>query len=111
MTKFHSGNHALDSLRDECMFVQNKEQQKLVHLQGAEVEIPVNSEQKLNKAEYSSVNGDFSKIPELVFKPILSPQDIVTGHSQIAAAGGYFIFDEILFIGGQEQRVLGYGII
>lgn len=113
MSKFHSANLTLSVLRDECTIIQEHEpgQAKLVHLRGVEVELPVNNQNKFNKAEYDGLNGDFSKMPELVFKKINQPGDVITAHSNMAADNGYFIFDEILYIQGNEQRVFGYGIV
>lgn len=111
MTKYHSAKLTLDALKGECEYIQNKEEAKLVHLQAVEVEIPVNNQKQYNKADYADVGGDLTKIPRLVFTAVNSSEDSITAHSDMVADNGYFIFDEILYIEGEEQRVFGYGVL
>ena len=111
MSKFHSAELSLEALRVECTVLQNHDETKLVHLQGVEVELPVNTQNHFNKAEYTSVNGDFSGIPELVFTAVNNSAEAIIAHSDMVANKGYFIFDEILYIEGEEQRVFGYGVL
>lgn len=111
MHKLHLGTLSLGTLLNECLTLQEHNDSKLVHLQGAVVEVVVNNEDKFNRADYASVDGDFSKIPDLRFNEINGPGDIVIAEAQMKADGGYFIFDEILFVSGNEQRVFGYGVL
>ena len=110
MEKLHRASLTIKQLRDECQFIQGLEH-KLVHLQGANVEMPVNDQNHFNKGDYTSVDGDFSKVPELVFKAIDGPGDIVIAQGERQAKGGYFIFHEKLYIEDVEQEVYGYGIV
>lgn len=111
MEKLHKPTLSLDGLRDECQFIQNKFEHKLVHLQGVEYEIPVNEQNHFNKADYADLGGDLTKIPKLVFKEINGPGDVVIAENEMKQAKGKFIFDEILFIEGDEQRVIGFGVV
>lgn len=111
MEKLHKPSLSLDELKAECEFIQNKFEHKLVHLQGAELQIPVNEQNHFNKADYADLGGDLTKIPRLIFKPITGPGDLVIVENEMKQAKGKFIFDEILFIKGSEQRVFGYGVL
>ncbi len=110
MEKLHRPNLTVTQLQAECQFIQGLEH-KLVHLQGAEYEIPVNDQNHFNKGDYTSVDGDFSKVPELVFKAINGPGDLVIAQADRTARGGYFIFHEKLYIQGGEKEVYGFGIV
>ena len=108
--KFHSANLTLDGLRDECQSLQDHDTTKLVHLQGATVQNPVNDQTKFNQAQYVGVSH-FSKVPELKFVQVEDPNDIPTMISDAMQEGGQLIFDEIVFVENQEQRVLGFGVL
>jgi hypothetical protein len=101
----------MEALKAECHFIQNKFEHKLVHLQGVEFEIPVHEQNHFNKADYADLGGDLTKIPRLVFKEIDGPGDIVIAENEMKQSKGYFIFDEIVYVEGTEQRVFGYGIL
>lgn len=107
--KFHSGNLTLDELRDECQSLQDHDVTKLVHLQGAKVQDPVDDQTKFNQAQYVGA-GHFSQVPELTFVKVDNPSQIPSMISDALAEGKLLIFDEILFVEGQEQRVLGFGL-
>ncbi len=111
MTKYHSGGLTVEGLRKECSALQNHDEVKLTHLQGANVELVINNEHHVNQADYADIGGDLTKIPELVFVPINGPGDLVIANSEMTERNGYFIFDEILYIGNNEQEVFGYGIL
>ncbi|HJR09282.1 MAG TPA: hypothetical protein VJ842_18630 [Pyrinomonadaceae bacterium] len=106
--KFHSGQLSLSDLRDECQALQEHDKTKLVHLQGAQVENAVNNQTKFNQAQYAGV-AQFSLIPELTFIKVDDPGKIPSIVASQLAAGGMLIFDEILFVQGNEQRALGFG--
>jgi len=106
--KFHSGQFTLSDLRDECQALQEHDKTKLVHLQGAKVENPVKNQTKFNQAQYSAV-AKISLIPELTFIKVDDPGKIPSIIADQLAVGGMLIFDEILFIQGNEQRVVGFG--
>lgn len=108
MPKYHSANLSLEALRNECTAIQNHDEAKLVHLQGADVEIVVNDQNHFNEARYAPVDDIFS-IPELVFIAVNSSAEAITAHSDMVADNGTFIFDEMLYIKGAKQRVFGYG--
>ncbi len=107
--KFHSADLTLDELRDQCQALQEHDITKLVHLQGAKVQNPVNNETIFNQAQYVSV-GNFSNIPELKFVKVDDPSKIPSIISDSLVEGAQLIFDEILFVKKLEQRVLGFGI-
>jgi hypothetical protein len=106
--KFHSANLTLDELRDQCQALQEHDMAKIVHLQGAKVENPVDSETNFNQAQYVGV-ADILNIPELKFVAVNNPSEIPSIIADILAEGGQLIFDEVLFVKRQEQRVLGFG--
>jgi hypothetical protein len=108
--KFHSANLTLDELRDQCQALQEHDVTKLVHLQGATVETSVNDQTIFNQAQYVVVSH-FSAIPELQFVKVDDPDDIPSMITDALAKGGKLIFDEIVFVNKQEQRVLGFGIV
>jgi hypothetical protein len=110
MPKYHSANLSLEGLKNECTVIQNHDEVKLVHLQGVEVEVVVNDQNHFNEARYAPVSDIFS-IPELVFIAVNSSEEAITAHSDMTADQGIFIFDEILYINGEEQRVFGYGVL
>lgn len=105
--KFHSGQLSLSDLRDDCQTLQEHDKTKLVHLQGAKVENAVNNQTTFNQAQYASVKP--SLIPELTFIKVDDPGKIPSIIAEQLAVGGMLIFDEILFVQGKEQRVVGFG--
>lgn len=111
MPKYHSADLTLDGLKKECTVLQNHDEVKLVHLQGADVAVVINDKNHFNEAKYADVGGDLTKIPKLVFIPVKSSEEVITAHSDMVGDRGYFIFDEILYIQGKKQRVFGYGIL
>lgn len=111
MHKLHLGSMSLNSLLNECLTLQEHNDWKLVHLQGARVEVVVNNEDIFNRADYASVNNDISQIPDLRFLEINGPGDLVIAEAAMKEDRGYFIFDEMLFVENAEQRVYGYGIL
>ena len=106
--KFHSGQHTLSDLRDECQALQEHDKTKLVHLQGAKVQNAVNNQTKFNQAQYAGVS-QFSLIPELTFIKVDDVSKIPSIIAEQLAAGRLLIFDEILFVQDKEQRVVGFG--
>jgi hypothetical protein len=108
MPKYHSADLTLEQLKTECVTIQNHDVAKLVHLQGVDVAVVVNNQNHFNEARYADV-GDIFKIPKLVFIAVNSSAEAITAHSNMVAAKGTFIFDEILYISGKQQRVFGYG--
>ena len=107
--KFHSGQFTLDKLRDECQAIQEHDVSRLVHLQGAKIREPGNGQTIFNQAQYVGLDDDFTKIPVLTFVAVTDPSKIATITSAQLQQGRQGIFDEILFVNGKEQRVLGFG--
>lgn len=108
ITKFHRANLSLAKLQEECEGVQGGIPGKLVHLQGAEVEIPVNNQNKFNRAQYVEI-GNLDPTPTLKFEKVEKPADIPSMIAKALADKFLLIFDEILFVEDKEQRVLGFG--
>ncbi|HEX8748866.1 MAG TPA: hypothetical protein VF717_16955 [Pyrinomonadaceae bacterium] len=106
--KFHPGNLSLAQLRDQCQAFQNLTPAKLVHLQGASIENPVSGQTKFNQGVYVKI-GDLDKVQELKFVQVTDPTKIPTMIGDQLQDKFLFIFDEILFVSNQEQRVLGFG--
>lgn len=111
--KFFSGQLKLDALRDVCQSLQghgNPGFMKLVHLQGAKVQEPLNNQTQFNQAQFVSVDH-FKDIPQLTFIAITDPSKIpsIISDQLKPGGGGLLIFDEILFVEGKEQRALGFG--
>ena len=51
---YHHANLPLDGLRDECLAYEYGKSAKLVHLQAADVAIPVGAVTKFNEGKYVS---------------------------------------------------------
>ena len=107
--KFHSGKLSLATLRDECQALQEHDVSKLVHLQGAKVQNPVNDQTTFNQAQYVSLDDDFTKIPVLTFIAVSNPSQIPSIIATQLGEGRTLIFDEVLFVNNKEQRALGFG--
>ncbi|MEQ1923906.1 MAG: hypothetical protein ABL952_15480, partial [Pyrinomonadaceae bacterium] len=104
---YHSFNLTLDELRDECSAYQAGASAKLIHLQAAEVEVPVNTQKKFNQARYIK-KGNLDPEQELMFREIKTDADLAQAASD-ALAGGFQtpIFNEMVFVSGTAVRVVG----
>jgi hypothetical protein len=106
--KFHKGNLTLEKLQKECESIQDHEIAKLVHLQGAIVEVPVNEENNFNQAQYFTLD-DIMKVPELKFIEVEDETKIPSMIANELENKLLLIFNEVLFIEDKETRVLGFG--
>jgi|GEM_PF-5218923 hypothetical protein len=107
----HRATLTLGELQSECLAVENGSQgvfAKLVHLQAADLEVPVNSQNKFNEGRYVEI-GDNDPIQELKFIPVEDPNDIPTQISDQLQDKFLLIFDELLYVQDNQQRVLGFG--
>lgn len=106
---YHSFNLTLDELKDECEAYQSGASAKLIHLQAAEVEVPVNTQKKFNQGRYVK-KGLLDPEQKLMFREIKTDADFAQAASD-ALAGKYYtlIFNEMVFVSGTAARVVGYG--
>lgn len=108
ITKYHSAHLELNALQDECQALEEHDKTKLVHLQAAEVQNPVNDQTKFNQAQYVGV-AHVGEIPELTFIAVDDATKVPSIIADQLALGALLIFDETLFVKNEEQRVLGFG--
>lgn len=111
--KFFSGQLTLAALRDQCQVFQGHNQSgflKLTHLQGVVVQEPLNNQTQFNQAQFVNVDH-FRDMPKLTFIAVDDPKKIpsIIADQLKPEGGGLLIFDEIVFVGGKEQRTLGFG--
>lgn len=108
VVKYHRPSLKLEQLQAECQGVQVGIPAKLVHLQAANVEVPVNNQNKFNQGQYVEV-GIMDKVPTLKFEKVENPSDIPSMIADALKLNYLLIFDELLYIENQTQRVLGFG--
>lgn len=106
---YHSYNLTLANLLQECEAYQSGASAKLIHLQAAEVEMPINTPKKFNEARYVK-KGNLDPEQKLMFREIKTDADLAQAASDALASGfNTPIFNEMVFVSGNAVRVVGYG--
>lgn len=108
---YHSSNLTLDELVSEIKGYQAGMSVRLIHLQGAQVQIPVKTDKKYNQATYVKKDS-LDPEQDLLFKVIITEADYAQAASDaIAKKFNIPIFNELVFVNGNSVRVVGFGKI